>query len=165
MNSVRTAEAELYNVIDKENLDVLMLQETRTKVFKIRGRQCSWNSMMAKPKKHRNGGYLSGGLATVALNKAILKKDNHNTSEYILVSDLLIEKTAKSSSNDKTRGIQSIKLVNVYMQPDHKQEIKERLMVTLHRIQRAEPGTTIILGGDFNERLDEDENPMRKELL
>ena len=38
-------------------------------------------------------------------------------------------------------------------------------MMTIHRIQRAEPGTTIILGGDFNERLDEEENPMRKELL
>ncbi len=35
--------------------------------------------------------YLSGGLTTIAANNLILIKDQHNTSDFILVSNLLIE--------------------------------------------------------------------------
>ena len=104
VNSIWTAEAELYDTIDKEDLDVIMLQETRTKTFKIRGRECVTNSLKARPKNNRKGGYFSGGVATIALKKAMMKKDAHNTSEFILVSDLLIEPQPEP-----------IKLVNVYM--------------------------------------------------
>ena len=170
VNSIRTAEAELYDIIDNQELDVLMLQETRTRVFKIRGRKCAINSMKAIPKNNKKGGYLSGGIATVALGGTILKKDIHNTSEYILVSNLLTTcETNESSSNTKkknqTKRLEYMKLINVYLQPDHKQEITERLMETIHRIGKAEPETIIILGGDFNEKLEEENNKIRKGLL
>ena len=33
-----------------------------------------------------------------------------------------------------------------------------------HKIMRAEPGTVLIIGGDFNTALDNPDNPMRKKL-
>ena len=91
VNSIRTAEAELYDLIEEEKPDIVMLQETRVKNFNLTKKLGSTLSLKATPKNHKKGGYLSGGLTTIALNHMIHKKDQHNTSKYILVTDVLIE--------------------------------------------------------------------------
>ena len=117
VNSVHTAEAELYKVADEEDLDVLFLQETRTSNFKLRGRKVMVNSMKAMPKKHKKGGYLSGGLATIALKENMITKDAINSSDCLLVSNLITESRKKDIIKSKR---ERIKLINVYMQPDRK---------------------------------------------
>jgi hypothetical protein len=48
-------------------------------------------SLKAQPKNSTKGGYLSGGLATIATKRVLMKKDQRNTSEYILATDVLTE--------------------------------------------------------------------------
>ena len=97
----------------------------------------------------------------------ILKGDQQNTSDYILVADLLLKDQdsrgrEEGKEQEQEEGNKRVKLVNVYFQPDNKQEVEERLMATLHRIRQAEPETKIILGGDFNQRLMDTENPLNR---
>jgi len=90
VNSIRNKEAELYALVEQEELDIVMLQETRVgnfKPVKNLGRTCS---LKATPKNNAKGGYLSGGLATIATNRIMMKQDQHNTSELILVTDLML---------------------------------------------------------------------------
>ena len=75
------------------------------------------NSMKAMPKKHKKGGYLSGGLATIALKENMITKDAINSSDCLLVSNLITESRKKDIVKSKR---ERIKLINVYMQPDRK---------------------------------------------
>ena len=137
-----------------------MLQETRVRrlnLAKAVGNVCS---LKAQPKNSTRG-FLSGGLATIATNKQIMKKDQRNTSEFILATDLML-----NNKDDPTNCHQGdhVKLINVYFQPNKKQEIRERLLDTIHKIMKAEPGVLIVLGGDFNTPLEDPKNLLRKEL-
>ena len=132
VNSVKNTEAELYGLIEQEKPDIVMLQETRVSNFNLTknlGRVCS---LRATPKNNVKGGYLSGGLATIATNRLMMKKDQHNTSEFILVTDLLL-----NNKDDPTNCHQGdyVKLINTYFQPDKKEDVKERLLGTIHRIK------------------------------
>ena len=109
VNSIRSSESELYSLIETEQLDVIMLQETRVKNLNLVKKLGQINTLKAKPKKHKKGGYLSGGQATIALNRLVLKLDYNNTSEHILVSDLLLEDRPGPELK-----MNYLKLINVY---------------------------------------------------
>ena len=98
MNSIYTTEAELYQYLNNNNMDVLMLQETKVKRWNIVKKLGSINYLQALPKNHKGGGYLSGGLVTIAMNNMVMKKDQNNTSDCIFVSDLLLDNKGSSSS-------------------------------------------------------------------
>lgn len=72
----------------------------------------------------------------------MLKKDQRNTSDCILVAELLLEETENDGRGHNGNGHGNdhskkyIKLINVYLQPDKKLEIEERLLSTIHRYSR-----------------------------
>ena len=93
-----------------------MLQETKVRRLNLVKTLGSTNSLPAVNKNCVDK-HLSGGLMTTATNNLILIKDQHNTSEFILVSNLLIE-TGKDQNDVRRSG--HVKLINVYFQPNHK---------------------------------------------
>jgi len=52
----------------------------------------------------------------------------------------------------------------VYFQPDNLLEVEGRLLSTIHEIRQAEPEAALIIGGDFNQKLEEPGNTLRPEL-
>ncbi len=149
VNSIRTAEAELYQFLDEVKPDILMLQETKIKRINLTKDVGTVISQGAKSKNCVEGRYLAGGLATIARKGLMMKKDQRNTSEFILVTELLVE-YADEQNTDTEPQVDRVKLINVYFQPNNALEVEERLLSTIHQIRQAEPEVRIVIGGDFN---------------
>ncbi len=113
VNSIRTAEVELYRLLEDEKPDIMMLQETKIKRINLVKDVGTVISQGARSKNCEEGKYLAGGLATIARKGLILKQDPHNTSEFILVTDLLVENEDKEGPGHQKRP-DFIKLINVY---------------------------------------------------
>ena len=73
VNSIRTAEVELYRLLDDEKPDIMMLQETKIKRINLVKDVGTVISQGARSKNCEEGRYLAGGLATIARKGLILK--------------------------------------------------------------------------------------------
>ena len=75
VNSIRTAEAELYHFLEVEKPDIMMLQETKTIKINLTKDIGAIVGQSARSKNCEDGKYLSGGLATIARKGLLLKVD------------------------------------------------------------------------------------------
>ena len=153
----------MYQFLDEMKPDILMLQETKIRRMNLTKDVGTVISQGARSKNCVEGRYLAGGLATIARKGLIMKKDQRNTSEFILVTELLVEYEEESSTNNDTHT-DKVKLINVYFQPNNALEVEERLLSTVHQIRQAEPEALIVIGGDFNQELTEPNNKVRPQL-
>ena len=75
VNSIRTVEAELYQYLDVQKPDILMLQETKIRRINLTKDVGTIIFQGARSKNCEEGKYLAGGLATIARQGLMMKKD------------------------------------------------------------------------------------------
>ena len=136
----------------KHELDIVLVQETRQKLirsFSIHDFSYTQEPAVIKKKTAAqlaaldgrpqiDGRHLSGGLITIAAKQFVVAKDGANSCDDFLVTNVFMKKGGY------------MKILNYYARPSRRKNSMKKLVKTLKRIRKAEPGISILIGGDFN---------------
>ena len=136
----------------KHELDIVLVQETRQKLirsFSIHDFSYTQEPAVIKEKTAAqlagaagqpriDGRHLSGGLITIVAKQYVVAKDGANSCDDFLVTNVFMERGGY------------MKVINYYARPSRRKNSMKKLLKMIKRIRKAEPGISILIGGDFN---------------